>query len=374
MTLVRRALFQVHLWIGIATGLYLCVVCASGAVLVFRIELQRAAYPELLATRSSGPTVDMARILEALAQEYPAHRVAGVDAPTAARSTYLAYVTHGEELRTVLLDAGSARVLGELPESSLIRTLQDLHFNLLTGRRGRTINGIGALCLLAMCITGSILWWRGRMQRRRGLTVDLTAPWPRMLRELHEVVGIWTLAFLFLWAVTALSLTFPRQFRAVVSAISPLSATAVPSSDVAGATSAPSPSWTSMIASAQQVRPGWHVARIVLPRADNDALQVLFAHKQPTPSGTRTLDLVYVDRYTGRPLAQHSGAKSSFGDAIVAWLRPLHVGDFGGFPVKVAWLLLGFMPALLFATGASAWGARIWRPTGQPANWPDRPE
>src|SRR4051812_26269303 len=32
-------MFQIHLWTGIATGLYIVVVCATGSVLVFRREL-----------------------------------------------------------------------------------------------------------------------------------------------------------------------------------------------------------------------------------------------------------------------------------------------------------------------------------------------
>jgi uncharacterized iron-regulated membrane protein len=60
---LRRALFQVHLWIGIATGLYVFVVCVSGAALVFRIDLQRAAHPELF-TPAPGIPADAAPSLE----------------------------------------------------------------------------------------------------------------------------------------------------------------------------------------------------------------------------------------------------------------------------------------------------------------------
>jgi uncharacterized iron-regulated membrane protein len=35
----RRALFQIHLWTGIAIGLYLVLVSLTGSILVFRIEL-----------------------------------------------------------------------------------------------------------------------------------------------------------------------------------------------------------------------------------------------------------------------------------------------------------------------------------------------
>jgi uncharacterized iron-regulated membrane protein len=361
MTLFRRAVFQIHLWIGIAAGLYIFVVCASGAVLVFRFELQRASYPALLTGRNAQPTVDMARILEVLQREYPTQRIAGVDAPTASRSTYLAYLTDRMKLRTVLLDAGTAQVLGELPGRWAIRTLQELHFHLLAGSTGTAIHGIGALCLLVMCVSGGILWWRGGAQWWHGLTVDFVAPQPQLPTQLHRAVGIWTLAFLALTAITALSFTYPRQFRAVVSSIAPLTPVRVPSSDRAAAAPGPGLSWASMIAGAERIMPGRYVARIVLPVRDDDTLQVFFANARPAPAGMSVFDVVYVDRYTGLALQLVSRDRSSPGDAIVSWLRPLHVGDFGGLSSKLVWLLLGLVPPLLFVTGALTWWRRVMR-------------
>ncbi len=38
---LRRALFQVHLWTGVGTGIYILLISISGSVLVFRIELHK---------------------------------------------------------------------------------------------------------------------------------------------------------------------------------------------------------------------------------------------------------------------------------------------------------------------------------------------
>jgi hypothetical protein len=45
--LLRRILFQIHLWTGILIGLYIVVICLSGSVLVYRNELYRAFSPNL---------------------------------------------------------------------------------------------------------------------------------------------------------------------------------------------------------------------------------------------------------------------------------------------------------------------------------------
>ena len=107
----------------------------TGAALVFRIDLQRAAHPRLFTPRERGPLADPVTVMESVSRAYPGHRLSGVDAPTTGRPTYLAYVTTASSFTTVLIDPVSAQVLGELPERSWIRTLQDLHYDLLGGRK-----------------------------------------------------------------------------------------------------------------------------------------------------------------------------------------------------------------------------------------------
>ena len=41
-----------------------------------------------------------------------------------------------------------------------------LHDNLLSGETGRRINGLGALFVTLLCVTGAIIWWPGT----RGIT------------------------------------------------------------------------------------------------------------------------------------------------------------------------------------------------------------
>jgi len=42
---LRRALFQIHLWAGIALSLYVVVVALSGSILVFENELTGTTLP-----------------------------------------------------------------------------------------------------------------------------------------------------------------------------------------------------------------------------------------------------------------------------------------------------------------------------------------
>ena len=154
---LRRALFQIHLWTGIAIGLYLVVVSLTGAVLVFRIEL--------------------------------------------------------------ILTDEAGRNMGD---SAFIAWVLDLHDNLLAGETGRTINGIGAILLLALGFTGAVIWWPGIRAWRRSLFVDLQSSWKRLNWNLHSALGIWFLVFVLLWGVTGSYLAFPGTFNAVTEYLEPI--------------------------------------------------------------------------------------------------------------------------------------------------------
>lgn len=354
---LRRALFQIHLWVGIAAGLYVLVVCVTGSALMFRIDLQRAEYPHLFTPSSAGPVAEPLAIMNSVSAAFPDGQLSGIEAPTTVRPTYLAYVSQGSSFLTVLVDPVTTRVLGVLPDRSWVRTLQDLHFDLLAGRTGRLVNGVGALLLLVMCITGSVIWWPGLAQWRRGFTVDFRRSWKRVNWDLHSALGVWTLALTAMWAITGANFTFGRQIRAMVNWASPLSVVSTPQSNPAG-THAEAPTWGALIEKARQIVPGQHVARVVVPYSASASFLVMFSDESPTPVGSATLTSVYFDRYTGAVLHDPAPGRRGAGDVVMAWMSPLHVGNFGGTGVRVAWLVLGLAPPMLFVTGFIMWWGR----------------
>ena len=322
--------------------------------------MQRAMHPELFTPRTSGSLSDPVAVMESVQRAYPDSRVSGVEAPTTARPTYLAYAASGDRCVTLLLDPVSAQLLGEVPEQSFVRTLQDLHFDLLGGSRGRLVNGVGALGLLGMCVTGLVIWWPGVATWRRGFAVDLRRSWKRVAWEFHSAVGIWTVTLISMWALTGVHFAFPSPFRSAVNAISPLTVAVTPMSNPTGAAFAVRPSWGELIARAQQRIPDLHVQRVVTPSSATGAFLVMFSRDRPGPADEH-LTSVYLDQYTGDVLNKSPRAARSAGDIVMDWVAPLHVGSFGGTGVRVAWLILGLAPPLLFVTGFIMWWSRVVR-------------
>jgi uncharacterized iron-regulated membrane protein len=209
----RRFLVQVHLWIGLLLGIYMVVLSVTGSLSVIRPDVNRWSVPRSVHVEGTRLTGDALK--EAVNAAYRQYEVKQVferrrpDSPVT-----VTVLVDGEEVDR-LFDPYARRDLGLMypPVVEAIEWIVDLHDNLLTGLKGRAVNGVGALLFLALTITGAIVWWPGLGRLRNNLVPGKPAKTARFARRLHNALGIWTLALIFIWAVTAVYLCFPDPFE-----------------------------------------------------------------------------------------------------------------------------------------------------------------
>ncbi len=76
--MLRKILFQIHLWTGIGVGLYVVAICVTGSITVFRNEFYNYFRPgTTVAARETERLSDEA-IAEAARQRYPGFEVTSV--------------------------------------------------------------------------------------------------------------------------------------------------------------------------------------------------------------------------------------------------------------------------------------------------------
>ncbi len=158
----RRALLKVHLWVALATGLYIILISVTGAVAVFRRDLATWLIP-------------------------PGKPFSG-SAPLAI---------------------------------TLMEWTTDLHDNLLKGETGRLINGCGAISFTLLVVTGLILWWPGRTRWWRSLIVPRPSRTRRFTWHLHTALAFWGFVLLLGWGVTGIYFAFPEPFNQLFDTLSP---------------------------------------------------------------------------------------------------------------------------------------------------------
>jgi uncharacterized iron-regulated membrane protein len=367
--LVRKALLKVHLWTGLTVALYVVLIGSTGAALVFRPEMQKVTFPEFSEIARHGePDVDSSTIIRELQTQFPGYRLLGIDYPTYRRGTYLSYLIKGAELRTVFSHPVSGKIIGELPKTSWITRLQDLHFDLLGGSTGRTINGVGAFVLIVMFSTGLVIWWPGIERWRQAMVVNFRKGWKRTNWDLHSATGFWLLALLMLWAVTGVEFAFRRPFQRAVNAVSPLTVFRAPESKPRTGAAPPAADTSVLIAKSIALVPGAKMGRVVLPSNARGVVLILMAYKTHGDFDTSDEVHLYFDQYSGELLQRRVlGAEThSAGDLFMTWIGPLHVGSFGGTGatgtiVKILWSILALSFPTLAVTGLLVW----WNGSGR---------
>lgn len=316
---LRRALFQIHLWTGIGTGLYVVLISVTGSAIVFRNEIYKNAGTgtRIVAVRGTKlPEDDLKKIVRG---KYPTSSLSFVfpgKQPAAATEVWL---ERGKERVQRLFDPYTGEDLGDaVPRAIRIAAwLAKLHTDLLYGDNGRKINGIGAIFLTLLCVTGFIVWWPGIGSWRRNLLIDFRSSWKRLNWDLHSAVGFWSFALIFMWAITGVYLAFPLPFQKIINHYSPLIQYALPEE-----------------------------ASLTIPEA------AVLAQPQPPKS--------FNFQKGRRPPIRRSA-----GDNFIRWIYYLHFGNFAGPKTKALWVALGLLPVVLFVTGAIMWWNRVLSPAAR---------
>src|SRR2546427_12368605 len=73
--MIRRVLFQVHLWTGIGLGLYVVAIYLTGSLVVFRVEYYNYFRPGTTVQVRSTDRLSDDAVKAALERQYPAFKV-----------------------------------------------------------------------------------------------------------------------------------------------------------------------------------------------------------------------------------------------------------------------------------------------------------
>lgn len=208
---IRRAFFQVHLWIGVAIGLYVVVISLSGSALVLRQELASKSSRPTPIVSDSGHRMTSEEVTWQAQRAYPTYEVDYVVDPDAPGQPDHVVLDRGTQRTERLFDPYTGLDLGNA-HSGLERTfewLADLHDDLLARGTGRFVNGIAASFVTLLSLTGAILWWPGIKNWRRSTTVKWKASFPRLNWDLHSAMGFWCWFFMLAWGISGIYLCFP---------------------------------------------------------------------------------------------------------------------------------------------------------------------
>ena len=241
---LRRASFQIHLWVGLIIGLYVVVLSLTGSALVYRNELDRyLATPH--ATFDENAKAMNGDELRAAAQRlYPGWQVTDVTEGRTVRRparggaggpggagqqgraggrggrgsrlpdpTATITVERDGKKKERLFNPYNGQDLGDNTTDGqffLLWTVR-LHDELLMDRPdGPWWNGFLSAVFSLLVVTGLIVWWPGVARWKRSLVFKWKAGWRRLNWDLHSALGFWLFLFMLMWGISGWYLGMPE--------------------------------------------------------------------------------------------------------------------------------------------------------------------
>lgn len=357
---------RVHLWLGLSLGTVFALLGLTGSLLVYYTELDAWLNPPLQWQPGDGRVTNWDGVWRAIERAHP-DRPHGwrIELPPGGEgivtARYLKPVETRERSFAPLLVSVHPRTHAVVSQrfwgEFAMTWVYDLHYTLLMGTEGRTVVGVLGLALLASLGTGVVLWWpRSQAQWGQAWTAKGGAARPRRTWDQHRLMGVYGSLVLAVLAGTGVMLALPQWVEPAVGRLSPVRSLPSPTSlePEAGA-------WRLTLDEALSV------ARARLPGAvprwvdtpDGPLGTFRFRMQQAgEPSDRFPRTFVWVDAWRPQVLAAHEAAGRSGGEAVLAWLHPLHNGEAFGAGGRALVAVAGLVLPALWVTGLVRWRDR----------------
>jgi uncharacterized iron-regulated membrane protein len=317
---------------------------------VFHDEIDQALNPELLTVPVGGERLPLNELYAQAAGRYPrAEAIRFRRLPLQEGQALEMNVTEAGKYTLVYLDPYTGRVIGQRQRYTyLVDWLLRLHYSLFLGEAGEMFVALLAVALVGSVATGLFIY-RKYIRKVLLFRVPLAGQnWRVLSSGLHRIVGVWSLLFNLLIAVTGFYLHYPTLAAALQGQAEP---------EPVSRPFRLSLSLDSLVARGTRALPGLVPRSINLPARPGGAI-VLYGSVPGSPLLSPYGNWVAFDALTGAVSEVYDVRRQSPEARLDSALGTLHFGYYGGIPVKVLYALLGLAPGFLSVTGALLWWRR----------------
>jgi vanillate O-demethylase ferredoxin subunit len=299
----RKWFLNFHLWAGLVLGTFLLIVSITGALLVFRGNLERQLDPHRWIVAPGATRLAPEALIARAVAAHPAGELESVRYFGDPTAPFLVYFSNKDYVH---LNPYTGEVLGTRARyGEGFGWIEGLHKYLqLAPTVGEAINGYNALVFLLIIFSGVVLWWPAT---RRAFIAGVTLNWKLKGRpwnlSLHKTLGIYAALLLAVMASTGA----PISLDWLKNALYPLTGSTKPALPAALAPGAQGFVGFNQIAAAMAAQfPAARETYLPLPKNGRIAaysIEADAAHptRVPTPTGTPRAARCSAPSLTQRP-------------------------------------------------------------------------
>jgi uncharacterized iron-regulated membrane protein len=355
-----RIVWRWHFYAGMIVAPALIVVAATGALYIFKDELEAVLHPGVTYVEPAAERVSYEKQLAAARAAMPKPVTIGLVQVFANPRRATAVAMAGEKFQMGYVDPYRGRFLGAIEQGNFFEIVLKLHRTLFVGTTGRIVVELTTCWTIVLAASGMYLWWPRRWNQLWGVWLPRLRRKPYVvLRDLHSVGGIYVALIAIVISLTGLIYTYAwgggYQYAAQKSGAydmfsKPMLGKSPPTAkDLA---------LDRFIEIGREKMPGKSL-NVWFPRAPN-AVYMVFGSSDYGPG---VHEMLFIDRATGEILADRDISQAKPLYWFGAWNYPLHVGSILGVTSKILWLVTCVVMMTLPVTGVWMWWQR--RPTGR---------
>jgi uncharacterized iron-regulated membrane protein len=372
---------QVHLWLGLVSGLIVFIVAITGCVFAFQKEITEWVYKDKLyvevpATAKPLPlSILLPKAQRILGDSTVINNITTYKQPERSWE-FMVYEAGGPKAITfwgsikyycsVHLNPYTGEVTGKTDyKTDFFTIIKNLHWSLLLNTRyGQPIVGWATMIFVVLLITGLVLWWPkkwNRNIRKQRFGIKWDAKWRRLNYDLHSVFGFYGMVIALVLALTGMVWAFEWFNKAVYTVAAGTSKHPEAPALVSVKTPAPVTNPLDIAFShAQQARP--EADRIgASPAYGPEGLVYMYCYRGKEVY--YDYDALQYDQYSGKLLYTDNKSGRNRGELLTGMNYDIHVGAIAGLPGKILAFLASLITASLPVTGVLLWWGKRHKPS-----------
>jgi len=340
------SLRQIHRYISLVFAALWVFQAATGCLIVFRWEMDDAS---VAGAHQPFSEAAFAARLDALAAQ-PGIDLSSVWSANAGADRFDIYYAKAGQDHALRVD-GAGETLRDRTGDSLFDQLSALHMALMAGDTGRWFLGFSGIVLLSNIVLGLKLAWPRAGQWLKALRRPKGRAAPALLYGWHRTLGLWLAVPAAITIAAGVVLAFDGPltgfFRADIAA---------PPAGAASERPVVRPSQA--LAAALGRYPGAQLSGFSFPSDDRPSYKVRLRARGEMPRFWG-LTTVFVDARSGAVLSTYDARRpATFSRALLDTAYPLHTGQIGLLPGRLAQLLIGVWLMAMAGLGVGLWWKR----------------
>ncbi|MEB0249866.1 PepSY-associated TM helix domain-containing protein, partial [Mucilaginibacter sp. 5B2] len=214
----KKLTLNIHLWLGLASGLVVLIVGLTGCFLALQDEIEVYSKPWLFVKHQNTVQLSASALTAKLNAKLKAEndtlkaKVTSVQYPGPGRSASIRYSTGPKKTFRAYINPYTGQIIknGKQKDDFFGFMEHGHRFLWLPMEIGRPIQGSMILAFLVLMITGIVLWWPKRWTknaRKKSLALDFKVSPKRLNYNLHNVLGFYMTFVMLFIVITGLCMS-----------------------------------------------------------------------------------------------------------------------------------------------------------------------